>query len=581
MPKYEQIAKQKQATRDALIPKEWRLRSLPQEDVLNVTKIPQSAGILSDHEISITENYDATSLSEAIRARTLTSHEVTLAYCKRAAIAQQLTNCLTEIFFEKALARAKALDHHLQRYGTPQGPLHGVPISLKDTFRVTGVDSTIGYAAFANQPSLFNSPLVNILLEAGAVLYCKTNVPQTLMALDSENNVWGRTLNPINRKVTAGGSSGGEGALLAMKGSVLGIGTDIGGSIRIPAFCNGLYGIKPSADRVPYQGQQEPGIPGGAAISMKSRAGPMARSLRDCELLLSTVANAKPWLRDPNIVPGLWESMDLSKRALGHSQPNKGLTFGVLMTDNVMTPLPPVRNVMREMKSTLEKAGHTAVVIPTPPSFSKLLSLSNAVLSITGSQHSFSILKRTGEPLSTWLAPRISEKGPRGVLEAADIQAQREQISTQLLKELWSLSTPQGSQEVDALICPVAPHPVPGLDKWGGVSYTIDWVLLDYCAGFLPVRSFTENDMQAEFEGAEKEVLGRWDKYNRTLWEKEDRSIYLGTPLGVQVVAPRLQERRLYRAMDAADRAVRGKEWAPDVDKNISDAMGGMAGAKL
>ena len=89
-----------------------------------------------------------------------------------------------------------------------------------------------------------------------------------------------------------------------MKGSVLGVGTDIGGSIRIPAYCNGIYGLMPSADRVPYSGQAEPGAPGSSHVSMKARAGPMARSLRDCEFFMRTVTAAKPWLRDPNIIPG-------------------------------------------------------------------------------------------------------------------------------------------------------------------------------------------------------------------------------------------------------------------------------------
>lgn len=94
------------------------------------------------------------------------------------------------------------------------------------------MDASIGIAALAFNPSDSASTLVETLLQAGAVLYCKTNVPQTLMALDSHNNVFGRTLNPRNLMVTAGGSSGGEGALVAMRGSVLGVGTDVGGSIR-------------------------------------------------------------------------------------------------------------------------------------------------------------------------------------------------------------------------------------------------------------------------------------------------------------------------------------------------------------
>lgn len=128
------------------------------------------------------------------------------------------TNCLTEIMFSAAIERAKFLDHYLDVNKRPIGPLHGVPVSLKDMVKIAGVDASIGLAALAFQPSRTTSTVAAILLSQGAVLYCKTNIPQTLMALDSVNNLFGRTLNPLNRNLTAGGSSGGEGALLAMKG---------------------------------------------------------------------------------------------------------------------------------------------------------------------------------------------------------------------------------------------------------------------------------------------------------------------------------------------------------------------------
>lgn len=570
MAQYEQIAKEKQAARDALIPSEWKLQQLPSPSTLNVTSIPRECGILTDNELRITEDYDATSLAEAMATRKLTSLEVTTAYCKRAAIAQQLTNCLTEINFDQALVRAKQLDHHLSRYGAPVGPLHGVPVSLKDAFRIAKLDATIGYAAHAFQPSTFNSPLVNILIEAGAVLYCKTNVPQTLMALDSVNNVWGRTLNPHNRHVTAGGSSGGEGALLAMKGSPLGVGTDIGGSIRIPSFCNGLYGIMPSADRVPYQGLQESSLPGGSALSMKSRAGPMARSLRDCELFLRTVAASQPWLRDPNIIPGFWEHhMDL-RRSGARTQPPTDLTFGILTTDLTTPPLPPIRRLLDTVSTSLQSAGHHSTTLTTPPLFRKLQSLSNALLSITGSERPFATMHQTAEPLIPWLNGRMRPRAPRTVTEAADIQRQVEETRTELLKQLWSVA----GREIDAIVCPVAPHPVPRTDRWGTVGYTIDWVTLDCCAGVVPVRFFDEGDMQGEVEGA---AVSAADEANRRLWEEREREVYLGTPLGVQVVAPRLQERRLYRAMEAVDSAVRGMRR----DEVVAGTMGGMAGAKL
>jgi len=136
-----------------------------------------------------------------------------------------LTACVTEPLFTRALKQATALDEHLFRTGKPIGPLHGIPISVKDTFDIAGVDSSIGIAAFCFKPAKSNAPLVNILESLGAIIVAKTNIPQTLGALDSVNNIFGRIMNPLNRKVTAGGSSGGEGVLVRMRGSMIGFGT--------------------------------------------------------------------------------------------------------------------------------------------------------------------------------------------------------------------------------------------------------------------------------------------------------------------------------------------------------------------
>lgn len=150
------------------------------------------------------------------------------------------------MFFEQALERARYLDD-LRSKGELAGPLHGLPVSLKDTYQVKGTQATIGAVAFLNKTSTENSALVDILLGLGAVLYVKTNVSQVLMVgvhnspliqettinisqtLDSDNNVFGRVLNPWNTMLTAGGSSGGEGALIALRGSPLGVGTDLAG----------------------------------------------------------------------------------------------------------------------------------------------------------------------------------------------------------------------------------------------------------------------------------------------------------------------------------------------------------------
>lgn len=200
--------------------------SLIRDPPNDVSCIPKSCGLLTEHEIDITENYSAVSLAQAIASKHLTAVEVTRSFAKRAIIAHQLTCCLTQWFMEEALERAKELDDYLRKHGKPIGPLHGVPISIKEHIPVAGTYSSQGSLA----STVFNeedSHMVRILREAGAVFYCKTNQPQAIMHLESTSH-YGRTLNPFNLKLSAGGSTGGEAALLAMKGSILGVGTDIG-----------------------------------------------------------------------------------------------------------------------------------------------------------------------------------------------------------------------------------------------------------------------------------------------------------------------------------------------------------------
>jgi amidase len=589
---YHAIAHRKLKTLQSLIPKDWLLDPLPDPLPLDVRSLVLKSTVLTPDEFSITSSHDVTSLSQLIHSRALTSEAVTTAFCKRAAIAQQLTNCLSEILFLPAIERAHALDVEYKRTGKTRGPLHGIPISLKDTFNIKGYDSSIGIASLAANPAKENAALVDILLEQGAVLYCKTNVSQTLMALDSHNHLFGRVLNPRNRRVTAGGSSGGEGALIAMGGSVLGIGTDIGGSVRIPAMCNGLYSIKPSSQRIPFIGQEIGQLPGIDKLGLQASAGLMATSVRDCELFLKVIANANPWEKDPNVAFGSWE---------GQGEIGRKPLFGVMRADGITTPLSPVAKVLDETVEALRKAGFEVVEI-NAPAFKKYHSLANSFFGIGGNNHTFDILERIGEPLIPWLNTRLRRKRPADLMQLSELHVRKSALEKEML-EIWR---DEDGRRIDALICPVAPHPVPEIDRWNGVGYTSAFVVLDYPAGTLPVRDVSNDDLKDELP--ESEVLGGWDSRNRDLCKLstfiplvlclsyhsymfqtsgypfpssveavvnpilkryadpsesghpnlKDRTVYLNTKLSVQVVAPRLQERRLYQAMALIDEILHG-----------------------
>lgn len=143
------------------------------------------------------------------------------------------------------------------------------------------------------------------------------------MIAETVNNVFGRTVNPLNRRLTSGGSSGGESALIAFKGSPLGVGTDIGGSLRIPAACTGIFTLKPSSGRFPTGGAKS-GLAGQEAV--RSINGPMARSLKDLEVWAQAVVGGEPWRVDPNCLPVPWRKVQVGER----------LRIGVLWNDGTV-----------------------------------------------------------------------------------------------------------------------------------------------------------------------------------------------------------------------------------------------------
>ncbi|KAF2641936.1 acetamidase [Massarina eburnea CBS 473.64] len=540
--KWQLVSRQKKDEQFRRIPAEWRISQLPTKEVTNYLGFARECGILNAKELDITEKNDGTTLAERIRKREYSCLEVARAFCKRAAIAHQLTNCLTEILFKDALKRAEELDGHLASGKPPLGPLHGVPVSLKDTFKIKGYDASIGLAALCFKPAEENSVLVDLLLKAGAVLYCKTNIPQTLMALDSHNNVFGRTINPLNTALTAGGSSGGEGALLAMRGSILGVGTDVGGSIRIPAMCNGTFGIKPSWERIPYAGQEGGQKPGQAKLGIPASAGPLAHSMRDIELFFEAVAEQKPWEWDPDVVPSPWSS-------LSSVMEKRKLRIGVVRRDGVIEPHPPISRILDEVAERLTGVGVEVVEMDITPLFKQCQSLANALFGIEGGNNMFDLLESFNEPLSPWLQKRLRRKPALSLDQTRELHAKRAELQTQFLK-IWKTSD---GKQIDAFICPVAPHPVPPIDRYNGVSYTSSWVLLDYPAGVVPVRKFTKDDLVGEMS---TKPIGSWDKANRELWTNFDREVYLDSPLSVQVVAPRLEERKLCGVMSVIAKTI-------------------------
>ncbi|EXJ87031.1 hypothetical protein A1O3_03988 [Capronia epimyces CBS 606.96] len=552
---YRQIAADKQRQRQGKIPREWLidfdLRKGKDHDhdatadaaatttatTTNLLQVPVTCGLLDEVECSITSEYDVTALLEKIKSGAWSAEQVTVAFCKRAAVAQQLTNCLTEIFFDDAIQRARQLDQERREApGRQLRPLHGLPISLKDSFQVAGQDTSTGLACFVDEPAGQNSALAALLLDLGAVLYCKTNLPQTIMTGDSDNNVFGRTLNPHNLALTAGGSSGGEGALIALRGSLLGVGTDIAGSIRIPSLCNGIYGLRTSVGLVPHDGVRDLSVPGTDAV--RSAAGPMATSVRDCRLFMKAVMESETWRYDSSVVSVPWRNL----------QERKKLRIGVVHDNGIHTPSPPVRRGLNQAVQLLQGRDDVETVSLTLPGVGQIYQDLVKYWAPLGAEHLSALFAQTGEPT----IPSLEALGLMAVegttmKEYLELNARREDAAERYLRLFCH-------HRLDAILMPVAPHTAVPWDTWSGASYTGIWNYLDYPAIVLPVDKVRETDVADDVANAK---YGPDDANLYRLYTGPE--LYRDAPIGVQLVGYRQMDEELLNTATVLDSIINGK----------------------
>ena len=235
----------------------------------------------------------ATDLAAAVRVGEVSPVEVTAAVLDRIARVNPAINAYVTVAAESALAQAREAESAVMR-GEPLGPLHGVPVSFKDLTDTAGIRTTYGSRAFEHHVPKEDAAVVERARRAGAVLIGKTNTPEFGCKGVTDNRVFGVTRNPWNLERIPGGSSGGAAAALAAGLAPLAEGSDLAGSIRVPAACCGVVGLKPSLGRV----ARYPVKNGWTSFSV---VGPMARTVRDAALLLSVLAG--PDDRDPLSLP--------------------------------------------------------------------------------------------------------------------------------------------------------------------------------------------------------------------------------------------------------------------------------------
>jgi Asp-tRNA(Asn)/Glu-tRNA(Gln) amidotransferase A subunit family amidase len=285
----------------------------------------------------------AVTMAEHIRTRKISAAELVEAHLSRIEKLNPQLNAFIHVDAEGARNQARAADEAVAR-GATLGPLHGVPISIKSSIEVAGFRCEAGTKLREGFIASQDAPLVSRLRQAGAIILGVTNTPELLMAWETDNLLYGRTNNPWDLTRTPGGSSGGEAAAIASGCSAGGVGSDGGGSIRVPAHFSGICGLKPTPGRIPATGHFPQSVGPFALIGV---VGPMARTMADLKLLFEIMQG--PDDGDPSAapVPLHWPAQqDVKKLRIGYFE------------DDGRTPVTrETREAVRRAAKTLQSAG--------------------------------------------------------------------------------------------------------------------------------------------------------------------------------------------------------------------------------
>lgn len=516
-----EIAREAQAHRDATINALLPFApEIPPDLPKNVLHMPEQ--LLDQSVLSITR-MPLKDLLKALATGQLTAVQVTTAYLQRAAVAQGLSNCLTELLPSLSLDRAKELDAYLQTHKRPVGPLHGLPISLKEHLGLQGLRCTTGYVSHWDTIAKEDAHIIQVLRNAGAVFHCRTTIPQTMMHLETDSNLYGVTSNPYNSNLTSGGSSGGEGALVALHGSCLGIGSDVGGSIRSPSANCGVYGLKPTAFRIPTDGW---GYMMAGADTVETVLGPLSTSLEGLKIFMKTIIDSEPWLEEPALVPMPWRP---------HSVPtDRPLRIGVLWHDGIVRPHPPITRALKTVVDGLQ-AKNIEVVNFEPHLHDEAWAILASLYYPDGGETDSEDIAASGEPwrpLSEWIIKDNPCVKKLSVGELAYWLEERE-----VYRKEYALHWKK--YDIDALLCPVGPGVAPRHNTARYWNYTSQWNLLDYPGLVFPVATV---DKELDFWCDDDEILGELDQDNRELWDPQE---FHGAPVGLQLVGRRFDDEKI------------------------------------
>lgn len=418
---------------------------------------------------------------------------------------------------------------------------------------------TQAWVAWAdNAPSTIDSSPVKVMRDAGAILFGRTTMPQTGMALETVSNLWGRTLNPYNSAFGCGGSSGGDGALCSLRGEPAApITTDIGGSIRIPGAVNGLYAMRPTADRVPRAGMVHVAQ---GNVSIKSAAGPCSHSLEDIKLFTRLILTHPSLPFEPTTIPGSWnEAPPMPPR----------LRIAVMYSDGVVDPHPPVQRALRETASKLRAAGHEVFEFARPFDFWEAALTTWALYFQTGAKEFFDTLTKGGEPPISQFAHNYEVFQAKALSASEVLKYNVQQAGFKAaFQEAWD------AQQIDCLICPVSPmacqpHDFP---VWWG--YTTIWNMLDYPSIVVPMKDFkineTDDPKDTTYKARDNPFDARnWDicklrslscsRILLTFCRVDDPNLWQTQPVAIQIVGRPYRDEALIATCEKLDAILNGQ----------------------
>lgn len=500
----------------------------------------------------------ATELATMIAHGDISSGEAVEAYIERIERVNPAINAVVVKRYDAARAEAKHADERRAR-GEILGPLHGVPITIKESLDLAGTPSTFGLPSRANILAKQDDLYVARMREAGAIILGKTNVAQLLYYIESDNPVYGRTNNPWNLERSSGGSSGGQAAIIAVGGSPLGLGTDIGGSIRVPATFCGIAGLKPTTGRTPDAGRYSEPLGERAIVS---QTGVLARRVGDVALGMEIINGGCNPIVEPPMPLGDPRTVDVPR-----------LRVAYYTDDGTFKVAPAVRRAVLEAADMLRNCG-AQVTAWTPPDVQHATNLFYGIMSADGGRGLLQTLGRNkrdpriatllfmaqrSRPTLAVISGLLRLLGQQGMAGSirnfghSDTQHYWHLVEEQMEYQgrfLQALDQDDGGP-FDLILCPACALPAfthgstRDLILAGG--YTALYNVLGYPTGIVPVTHVRSD-----------EEVGRTP--SRDIVEQAAYKVELGSaglPVGVQVVARPWREHVALAAMQAIEEVVR------------------------